>query len=100
MSVQVAGIVPQLTMGWRLKMALGQVDMTVQQMAAELGVSRQTATSYVTDRATPKRAYLVMWALRTGVPLSWLETGIAPVTNNGGDDGLYTTRDLNPEPSD
>ena len=99
MSVQIAGVVPQLTMGWRLKMALGQVDMTVQQMAAELGVSRQTATSYVTDRATPKRAYLVMWALRTGVPLSWLETGIAPVETDG-DDGSYTTRALNPEPSD
>lgn len=76
--------VPELTQGWRLKMALG--DMPVQEMADVLGVSRSQVSRWMNDRgARPKRAYILQWALMTGVDPVWLESGKAPT--QGGDDG-------------
>lgn len=72
-----AGAVPQLTLGWRLKMALG--EMSVQAMAEELGVSRATLSRWMGDKgAAPARAYVAQWALITGVPFLWLQTGESP----------------------
>lgn len=77
MSTQTHGSVPELTLGWRLQMALG--DMKVQDMADALGVSRATAGRWMHDKgAAPKRAYILQWALATGVDADWLETGRSP----------------------
>lgn len=57
-------------------MALG--DMSVQEMASALGVSRTTCARWMHDRgAAPKRAYVLQWALLTGTSASWLEYGEA-----------------------
>ena len=75
-SPQDRGHVPALTLGWRLKMALGHHK--VEWIAHELGVSRQTASRWMADNgAPPKRAYLQQWAALTGVDASWLETAKA-----------------------
>lgn len=75
--------IPQLTLGWRLKMALGD-EVSVQEMADYLGVSRQTAGRWMADKgAAPKRAFVVQWALRTGVSLKWLESGVGPFGPDG-----------------
>lgn len=77
MSTQRHERIPELTLGWRLKMALG--EQSVQEMAAYLGVSRATLSRWMADKgAPPRRAYLAQWALRTGVSLEWLEKGQAP----------------------
>jgi transcriptional regulator with XRE-family HTH domain len=77
MSTQEAARVPEVTLGWRLKMSLG--ELSAQEMADQLGVSRQTLSRWMADKgAPPKRAYLAQWAFKTDVPLVWLETGIAP----------------------
>lgn len=68
------GGVPELTLGWRMKMALGH-DMTVQEMADELGMSRGQISRYLNDKGIPKRAVLLAWALRCGVPFEWLAYG-------------------------
>lgn len=58
MSTHTTQRVPQLTLGWRLKMALG--DMKVQDMADALGVNRATVGRWMADKgAPPKRAYLL-----------------------------------------
>src|SRR5688572_24824731 len=66
--------VPELTLGWRLKMALG--DMPATDMADALGVSRQTVSRWMADRgAPPRRVYIRAWADLTDTDLTWLLTG-------------------------
>ena len=100
MTTDIAGHIPQLTLGWRLKMSLADDKLAAGEMADYLGVSRQTLSRWMNDAgAPPKRAYLMQWAIRTGVPLTWLETGETP-DDGGGPGGLsYTPRDSNPEPA-
>lgn len=75
MSTQTRERIPSLTLGWRLKMALGSTS--AQEMADGLGVSRQTISRWMADRgAAPRRAYVSQWALATGVPVQWLESGV------------------------
>lgn len=68
--------VPQVTLGWRLKMALAHGDLRREEMATHLGVDPGTLSRWMADKgAPPKRAYLQMWALATNVDSGWLETG-------------------------
>lgn len=84
--------IPPLTLGWRLKMALR--NMTRQQMADHLGVDPGTLSRWMADKgAPPRRAYIVQWALATGVPVQWLEHGTTPHDNGPGNDGSRTTPD-------
>ena len=46
--------------------------MSVEQVAAELGVSRSTVSRWLNDRGTPSRGYLKLWAMMTRVPIQWL----------------------------
>ena len=68
-----------------MKMALG--DMQRAEMAAQLGVDPGTLSRWMGDKgAPPKRVYLAQWALITGVPLEWLESGLdsTPTPPDGG----------------
>ena len=67
--------VPEWTLPWRLQRSLAHADMTVEDMAEELGVSRQTISRWLNERSDPRISYLKLWALRTGVPLGWLLSG-------------------------
>lgn len=101
MSTQQAERIPLLTLGWRMKMALG--DDSVQEMAEYLGVSRATLSRWMADKgAPPKRAYVMQWAFRTNVPLAWLETGEIPERPgpNGGEEVGRARRYSKPQPSD
>jgi len=56
-------------------------------MATELGVARNTVGNYLAGRSRPSKSVLRVWALRTGVPFEWLQSGkvgdlgdISPVT--------------------
>src|SRR5690348_7259580 len=74
MSTQRAERIPRVTLGWRLKMALD--DIKRDEMAELLGVNPSTVSRWMADKGTPpKRAFLAQWAMRTNVPLEWLETG-------------------------
>ena len=74
MSTQRDERIPPLTLGWRLKMSLG--EGSVQEMADYLGVSRATVSRWMAGKgAPPKRAYVLQWALHTDVPVDWLESG-------------------------
>lgn len=85
--------IPALTLGWRLQMALG--EGSAQDMADSLGVSRATVSRWMHDKgAPPKRAYLMQWALITGVPVEWLSAGTGsptPGPDGGGEEGSEAT---------
>lgn len=70
----------QFGLGDRLAKALHVSGVTNQDMADELEVSRNTVTNYINGHTKPKGLYLRIWALKTGVPLEWLETGNFPDT--------------------
>lgn len=71
MSISHAGTVPEVTLGWRMKIALG--DRSIQEMCDLLGVHRATIGRWIADKgAPPKIAYLRQWALATGVNYEWL----------------------------
>ena len=66
--------IPALTLGWRLKMALG--DMPAHEMADALNVVRGTVSRWMADKGTPPRAiYIRQWALITRTDPTWLLTG-------------------------
>lgn len=69
------GTVPVFDQADRLAKALHHSGMSVQDMADELGVSRNTIGNYLSRRTKIPRPSLIVWALRTGVRLRWLETG-------------------------
>lgn len=77
------GRVPHFEMRHRLALALEHADLSVNDIAEELGVHRNTIGRYLSGKHLP-RAVLIAWALRTGVPLRWLEAG---EMDHDGDDG-------------
>lgn len=70
------GAVPDWTLGWRLARALQYGNVSKDEMADYLRVSRNTVGNYVADRTKVPHAVVLMWALRTGVDPDWLEKGI------------------------
>lgn len=95
------GDIPALTLGWRLKMALGHHK--AEWMADQLGVSRQTLSRWMADKGSPPtRAYVRQWALVTGVDQQWLETGETPARPepDGGLKVVRARRYSKPQPSD
>ena len=71
-----------------MSIALDYAHVTIQQMADELGVNRNTVGNYLSGRTKPDRTKVIVWALRTGVPYEWLETG--QVDGGGGGDDPVT----------
>ena len=67
--------IPRLTLGWRLRMALSDSGLSVEDMADKLGVSRQTVGRWMSDAVEPRRAFVAQWALLTGISHSWIVTG-------------------------
>jgi transcriptional regulator with XRE-family HTH domain len=70
--------VPRFELRHRLGLALEWSGTSVGDMAETLGVHRNTVGNYLNGRTRPRRSVLVAWALRCGVPLSWLITGEPP----------------------
>lgn len=77
--------VPAFTLGWRLRLALEHAGISVQDMAAELEVSRDTMHRWTHDQAIPRRIFLQVWADRCGVPYEWLveDDLVRPKTSPG-----------------
>ena len=92
------GRIPEWTQGDRLAKALRARGISNQEMADFLGVSRNTIGNYIHDKRKVPKAVLRVWALRTGLPLGWLQTGIVP--EDGDDPDQLPWDDLNVQPSD
>lgn len=99
MTVETAGVVPELTLGWRLRMAMESADLDQKEWATYLGVDRSSITRWTHDRGPVARSHLIAVSLRSGVPLEWIESGAVP-SGNGPEGNLYTPTDSNREPAD
>ena len=75
MSDVTPGRVPEMTLGDRMRLALGA--RTTQAIADDLGVRRLTVSRWINDNYVPPRGMLVAWATLTDVDLDWLLTGQA-----------------------
>ena len=88
----------------RLRKAREVTGLGQSEFAAEIDVSRRTVGNYESGSVAPRRIVLKAWALRSGVPLEWLETGsVTHESPSPGGDGLSVEcapRDSNPEPID
>lgn len=62
----------------RLTKSMHVAGLTIPDMAEALDVSVSTVGNYTNGRTRPKKLALKEWAMRTGAPLEWLETGIFP----------------------
>ena len=80
--------IPEETLGERMRRALRKEHIGVQEMADYLGVARNTVSTWLNDRIEPSEQTLMLWAMRTGVPLEWLKHGLVPFPR-----GLDQTRD-------
>lgn len=67
-----ASSVPVFDRADRMRKALRHADIGVQEMADYLGVSRNTVSNWIGGRINPGTQTLRLWALRTGVPYTWL----------------------------
>lgn len=76
MSTQPHGRIPAFTAGDRLKKAREAAGMDQGELAETTGISRSTVSHLELDKAPLKRSYLHLWAMATGVPVEWLETGL------------------------
>jgi transcriptional regulator with XRE-family HTH domain len=67
--------VPEFDLADRMRKALRTADIGVQEMADYLGVARNTVSTWINGRISPNRQTVRLWAMRTGVPFEWLESG-------------------------
>lgn len=90
-------MVPEWTLGDRMRKALEVSGTPVQEISEYLDVNRATVGRWLHDKSPVKRSTLMIWAATTGVDLEWLETGTAsPEAGRS----MYAIRDSNPEPAD
>lgn len=71
-------LVPEFDLADRMRKALRQSGVSVQEMADYLDVVRGTVGNWINGRRPPSKQSLRLWALRTGVDFNWLETGESP----------------------
>ena len=89
-------MVPELTLGWRLRMARELTGMGVKEFAAHIGVANDTVTSAEHDRRKVRAITLNAYVLATGVSREWLEQGTGspkPTPPDGGGEDHPDTSD-------
>lgn len=60
----------------RLRKSLQASGVSQQDMVDYLDVSRNTVSRWVNGTGPIKKSMLRLWALKTGVPFTWLESGV------------------------
>lgn len=92
--------VPVWTLGDRLRKAREGAGLEQSAIADDLGVSRRSVGNWECGHVVPKRATLLAWALRTGVPVWWLEGAEEPQQDSPAGAHRLPRLDLNQRPSD
>lgn len=72
MPEQQGSLVPEFTLGDRLRKAREIAGLSQAELAAEIGISRNSVVNYESQTKRIPRPSLVSWALRTHVDLGWL----------------------------
>ena len=69
------GQIPAWTVADRLRKAREAAGYDMGGLADVTGLSRNTIGNYEGGKVKPRRSGMIVWAMATGVPLSWIETG-------------------------
>lgn len=81
-SAQVAlgtyGRVPEWTKADRLRKSREAAGMERPYLAQLTGLSLTTISNYENGHGNPRASNMRMWAVATGVPFEWLDTGTVP----------------------
>ena len=93
------GDIPVFTIGDRLRKARERTGLSQGDFAAEIDISPRSVSNYESEAVSPRKLVLKAWALRTGVPLEWIETGVTPENNGGGDGSSMVNIYYLPTPS-
>ena len=64
--------IPEWDTADRMRKALRDADLGVQEMADYLGVARNTVSTWINGRIPPSTQTLRLWAARTQVSYRWL----------------------------
>jgi transcriptional regulator with XRE-family HTH domain len=94
------GLVPEWDLADRMRKAMRAADVGVQEMADYLGVSRNAVGTWINGRIEPRTQTVRLWALRTGVPYTWLSTGAVGPEGDGGGAAGRPRQDSNLRPRD
>lgn len=82
------GTVPEITVGWRIRIAREGAGLDQGQLAELTGIARNTISNYESGHTSkPNKAFLRLIAAATGVNEAWLRTGEAGTPKGG--PGLY-----------
>jgi transcriptional regulator with XRE-family HTH domain len=65
-------MIPEWDTADRMRKALREAGIGVQEIADYLGVARNTVSTWINGRIEPSTQTLRLWALRCGVPFEWL----------------------------
>jgi transcriptional regulator with XRE-family HTH domain len=74
------------TLGGRLSMARDAAGISLESLAMQLGVQRETVLAWESDRAEPKASGLIKMAAMFGVTPAWLMTGAGEGPAEGSDE--------------
>lgn len=94
-------IIPDWTLGDRLRKARELCGYTQREMANLLGISQRAVSNYekagdpIQDGRIPRSQTVMAWAMATGVNVQWLANGKAPSPDG---DGASTVRPKGFEP--
>ncbi|MCV7226102.1 helix-turn-helix domain-containing protein [Mycolicibacterium komossense] len=69
------GNIPPSRQPYRLLIARLEAGLQQQELADMMGVGRTVISNAEKGKGPVRKIYLNAWALATGVPISWLETG-------------------------
>lgn len=97
------GLIPEWTLGDRLRKAREAAGLEQQELAQRIGVARTTISNAEKGKVNPRRIVINAWSLATSVPVEWLETGQAPQPdgpNEGLEGRALPHLDSNQKPAD
>lgn len=75
MTTERHGVIPEWTLGDRLRKARATTGLNTADFAELIGVSQKTVNNAESDHHKVRRIVLNAWALATGVAPEWLATG-------------------------
>ena len=93
-----AGVIPEWTMGDRLRKARERSGIGQVEFSEITGVARSSIVRYEGDVTAPRRHVLLVRAMATGVDMQWLETGTAPSHGGDGAEQRSLLRESNSRP--
>lgn len=83
--------VPEWDTADRMRKALREARINAGEMAAYLGVGRNTVSTWINGKIQPSTQTLRLWALRCGVSYEWLRNGSCSQVGDGSRNRIFST---------